>query len=305
MLVIEHIRNVAAKTCSDLILVGVIPVMVMGCSPKNTGEDPTGTTDAVGTSTSTATSTSSSFTTATSSTGSVTPTTNEITTAPVSDSGTGLNTDPSSATSGSPTEMTGITTTACELPEGETTSSCELPPENGPCSCERSCPGGGVQCLTYDSNIDQCLDSPGKGPDGHVAECDLPCICAPIFQKINPECPQPDDCTEYPPEALAALECALNALRDRKMGKIKWTRTTTDLEEFERGTIYITDGGNAASQTCLKLPDSAQVDHAIHGSLKSAAFFEGCISDPLPSNRFGCLYNPFTQSEVMSECGCE
>lgn len=187
------------------------------------------------------------------------------------------------------------------MPEGSegTGAACEIPPSGEECACKKDCPGNGNQCLDDPQQVD-CGESPESQPDGYVMHCDLPCICFPVVELV-PICPD-SECPAYPEEALAALDCALRALRDRVRGKIRWTRLFGN--SIEHGTIYLYGEEAAASHACVKHPDGVLFSPPTQGKLKSFEHFKTCISNPIESDRFKCLYEAFEIEAPMPDCGC-
>jgi hypothetical protein len=208
-----------------------------------------------------------------------------------------------SMTTGSASGLTGATSTACDLEpgNGETTMGCEIPVDGEACSCQEACPGGQVECLNYQPDGDSCT----KPPDGHVMNCDLPCLCLPVFYREDTICDPPTpECNRPSEYNLAALECALGVLRDRVPGKLRWGHNQ-GFGSQEYATLYLVGENLGIEHSCLQARDSTGVSPPYQGALKSPNFFAQCLAEASFEERLKCLKSPFEASstDALPDCG--
>lgn len=120
----------------------------------------------------------------------------------------------------------------------------------------------------------QCVDAGGCSAK----------LCDDVGLHCEQDCP-----ADHPVDDEAALQCALEALRDRTPGKIGWV-VATDFGQFSSSTdVFISGDGHAlvrrsgdADLCSYTGPDSA---HA----LADAAYFTGCLALASGRERWDCM----------------
>jgi hypothetical protein len=97
-----------------------------------------------------------------------------------------------------------------------------------------------------------------------------------------------------------ALECAIQALRDRKPGGLEWSRTFGfDTGTAEQLIVRIRDDGTVLHMQSF--PDHCQAGPFTHFTIEDAGYFEGCLAEPDALARFLCMNDGFR--EGVASCG--
>lgn len=99
----------------------------------------------------------------------------------------------------------------------------------------------------------------------------------------------------------AALQCALQALRDRTPGVVGWTASTiSDGPDNEQVTLRILADGTVLRDPQFTTIFCTTYGPDTHNTLKSPDYFTGCLAMPDPGDRFLCMV---AATEVeLAEC---
>ncbi|PCC74029.1 hypothetical protein SAMN02745121_07684 [Nannocystis exedens] len=117
-----------------------------------------------------------------------------------------------------------------------------------------------------------------------------------------------DEPEEDEGELAANLRCALEALRDRKVGTLRWSYQTGDGQIDEHGH-YQMFGDGTALYTHGGVIDLCEwvVDRVTLVTMQSPAVFSECLAMPAPGDQFSCLQlapGPDEESCIEGEKDC-
>jgi hypothetical protein len=148
------------------------------------------------------------------------------------------------------------------------------------------------------------------GPDSSESTSDtggpLPaaCECVEGDPCSQPLCDTVDLADRYisdndiNPAFDAALNCALEALRDRKVGRLRWTN---DLGESDEYQIYESLGDGTARRTTGGQIDLCRwnTEEVILGTLAAPTVFSACLAEADVEKRFNCLRDAVTEETTV------
>lgn len=142
-----------------------------------------------------------------------------------------------------------------------------------------------------ESELCSCNGSPGCGV---VTSCEN-FVVACEWEPCDPE-------MWWAVDDEPALECAIQALRDRRPGSVTWTV----IFGFDAGTaeeviLDIRDDGTAVYRPTY--PRRCRRGPGTHLTLEDVSYFEGCLAEPDALARFTCLNEGFV--EALAVCGEE
>ena len=139
------------------------------------------------------------------------------------------------------------------------------------------------------------------GSEGELVD-DGPCICvaatAPQDQGSMPALPDcmPEICPLATHDDVAATDCALEALRDRSEGLVRF-------EGFTDAGYFIQRGEWMVFRTWTLGGSEVYVAPAVQAGLKVPEFFENCLADPNEDAHFDCMRNGFGDWETTCDEG--
>lgn len=154
---------------------------------------------------------------------------------------------------------------------------------------------------TGTGTTDAGTTDPTGGPLDPACSCLETDSCgAKICESVGLVCEQ-DYCTddELIVDDEAALQCALEALRDRKPGALGLHITSSVTTSY--GTrVYIQSGGDVILQESGGVDLCSYTGPDVLRRLKEPAYFGGCLSLATSEERFACLEDGF--DEQLVEC---
>lgn len=125
-----------------------------------------------------------------------------------------------------------------------------------------------------------------------------PTLCDPIEAHCDGPCA---DTSWAAVDNEAALQCVLAALRDRTPGDVAWSASTiSDGPGGESVTLRILADGTALVYPSLETIFCTSTGPDTHSTLKEPGYFEGCLAQPAPEDRFLCMI-PATATD-LAEC---
>lgn len=112
---------------------------------------------------------------------------------------------------------------------------------------------------------------------------------AELCPGVGLSCEEPSCEPDHPVNDEAALACALEALRDRKPGKVSWF-THESLGQYAYGTsVYIQADGNAIVTRAGGADLCNYWGPDTRAALKEPAYFADCLALATGRERFDCL----------------
>lgn len=101
----------------------------------------------------------------------------------------------------------------------------------------------------------------------------------------------------------SAVDCALEALRDRTPGWIAWSSGTDSDDSLSGGYILIQPEGTAVFREWDADGLPAVVSDATAGELPSAAHYEDCLAEPDDIARYNCVRNTELTTTMVCNSG--
>ncbi|MBK9757359.1 MAG: hypothetical protein IPO88_28435 [Nannocystis sp.] len=217
------------------------------------------------------------------------PATKDGTTEDPTDTSTATTTATSGATSGA---TTGATTGPAPTTDAPTTDAPTTGNTTGP---------GGELCPEHPTTDACCCFETDSGYTANV--CPATALCGHIVVTCSDE-PLPS----CPVELLTttsdtAIDCALQALIDGKVGRIEWTVEDGLLPGFTGHEVVLMPvGDGTAFRSGYYYQDlGADVEAVQHSPLQTKAYFMDCLAKPSAAERFVCLRTPQT-AESLEVC---
>jgi hypothetical protein len=166
--------------------------------------------------------------------------------------------------------------------------------------CVAACSGDGKPQTETESDTEATGGTTAVEAEG-ACECDPeveegcgPQVCPVAFL----HCEQGCAVTSQGDEEIEHMDCALAALRDRTPGFVAWVFTQDEDPSWSWTGVRIFADGSAAILRRVTGPCQAEDDPiAVTGPdetilLKDAAYFDGCLAEADPLERFRCLQEP-------------
>lgn len=101
----------------------------------------------------------------------------------------------------------------------------------------------------------------------------------------------------------AALTCALEALRDRTPGVVRWSFSENTGQFDDAGYILIRDDGRAVRRSWGWQDLSYVAGDAVLGELRPAAEYDACLAEPDDLMRFDCMRETLAAQEAVCDEG--
>ena len=136
------------------------------------------------------------------------------------------------------------------------------------------------------------VELPAECACGEEPGCGEP-LCPPV--KVSLGCDPPEGV-----EDLAALQCALEALRDREPGTIAWEHRQDCGYSIHGATISILADGAAVYSPWGGEDLSWSTGPVTLGALRDPDHFTACLAEPDPLDGFACLNSVI--GEALVEC---
>jgi hypothetical protein len=100
-----------------------------------------------------------------------------------------------------------------------------------------------------------------------------------------------------------ALECALEALRDRSPGIVRWTWSDEYGQYSEDGYILVQPEGTAVHRSWGAQDLSWVAEDARAGELPDAQYYDDCLAQPDAQVRFDCLRDVVIEEPTICDEG--
>lgn len=181
--------------------------------------------------------------------------------------------DTTTETTGDTSSDSGATTTpTSEASSGPPPTTSEPGTSSGSTTAE---PPPGCECI---------VDDPGDAwVDPSLPSCAAP-ICATVVASLA------DEGSDTPDEVdLAALECALTALRDRTPGLLRWEIERSENPNLDSGYVWIQDDGRAIWRKWEAEDLVFTVWAAQLLDLPASEVYAQCLAEPDAAARVACL----------------